>query len=121
MFQHPAGGAKTESHTKEKGLAMDHYTIFRDEIAESDVKTLFPSVSPRNSKMGNIPSFSTMPGRGFLMLSDGRVPVRCYNRYRANREALGKKGGGTMHPLTWILAPFVFLYSVIKAIFGTMK
>lgn len=54
---------------------MDNYTIFRDEIAESDAKTLFPSVSPRNSKMGNIPSFSTMPGRGFLMLSDGRAVV----------------------------------------------
>ena len=49
------------------------------------------------------------------------VPVSRYNRYRANREARGKKGGKTMHPLTWILAPFVYLYSVLKAIFGTMK
>ena len=54
---------------------MDHYTIFRDEIAESDAKTLFPSVSPRNSKLGNIPSFSTMPGRAFLIISDGRAVV----------------------------------------------
>lgn len=54
---------------------MAEYTIFRDEIAENDAKTLFPSVSPRNSKLGNIPSFSTMPGRGFLMLSDGRAVV----------------------------------------------
>ena len=54
---------------------MAEYTIFRDEVANSDVKTLFPSVSPRNSKVGNIPSFSTMPGRGFLMLSDGRAAV----------------------------------------------
>lgn len=54
---------------------MAEYTIFRDEVANSDVKTLFPSVSPRNSKVGNIPSFSTLPGSGLMTLSDGRAVV----------------------------------------------
>lgn len=54
---------------------MAHFTIFRDEVATEDPAALFPSVSPRNSKLGNIPSFSTMPGRGFLMLNDGRAVV----------------------------------------------
>lgn len=53
---------------------MGNYTIFRD-VANCDAKTLFPSVSPRNSKLGNIPSFSTFPGRGYLTLSDGRAVV----------------------------------------------
>ena len=54
---------------------MDHYTIFRDEVANEDAATLFPSISPRNSKVGNIPSFSTLPSAGLLIMSDGRAVV----------------------------------------------
>ena len=39
----------------------------------------------------------------------------------ARGETRGKRGGPIMRPLIWILAPFVFLYSMIKAIFDTMK
>ena len=54
---------------------MAKYTIYRDEVATEDPESLFISVSPRNSKLGNIPSFSTLPGSGLMTLSDGRAVV----------------------------------------------
>lgn len=75
VLQHPAGGAKNQSQPKEKGHAMADYTIYRDRVADEDPAALFPSVSPRNSKVGNIPSFSTLPGGGLMTLSDGRAVV----------------------------------------------
>ena len=54
---------------------MEKYTIYRDEVSTEDPASLFPSVSPRNSKVGNIPSFSPLPGSGLMTLSDGRAVV----------------------------------------------
>ena len=54
---------------------MEKYTIYRDEVATEDPESMFPSVSPRNSKVGNIPSFSTLPGSGLMTLSDGLAVV----------------------------------------------
>lgn len=54
---------------------MADYTIYRDEVTQEDPAALFPSVSPRNSKVGNIPSFSTLPGSVLMTLSDGRAVV----------------------------------------------
>ena len=54
---------------------MTDYIIYRDRVADEDPASMFPSVSPRNSKVGNIPSFSTLPGSGLMTLSDGRAVV----------------------------------------------
>ena len=54
---------------------MANHTIYRDEVSTEDPASLSPSVSPRNSKVGNIPSFSTLPGSGLITLGDGRAVV----------------------------------------------
>lgn len=54
---------------------MSNITTFRDEVANIATCDLFASVPRRNSKMGNIPSFSTLPGNAFMILRDGRAVV----------------------------------------------
>ena len=45
-------------------------TTYRDEIANKSIYDLRPSVPARNEGLGNIPSFSTLPGNALLFLGD---------------------------------------------------
>lgn len=54
---------------------MPNNIIFRDEVANTATCDIFASVPRRNSKMGNIPSFSTLPGNAPMILRDGRAVV----------------------------------------------
>lgn len=43
---------------------------YRDELRNDSIYDLRPSIPPRNDGLGNIPSFSTLPGNALLFLGD---------------------------------------------------
>lgn len=48
---------------------------FRTRIMPEALSVQTAHVSPRNAKMGNIPSFSTLPGAGYMVMGDGRAVI----------------------------------------------